>query len=95
MPGDRTGNVQENEAALHSPEVTVGLRVLDKDDGMGIKINPRHNEPIAGALRRLKRILQKEGQQRDLMRHRYYETKSQRRRRKRAKNARKARKKTP
>ena len=61
---------------------------------MGIKINPRHNEPISGTLRRLKRILQKEGQQRDLMRHRYYETKSQRRRRKRAKNARKARKKT-
>jgi len=69
------------------------MRVFRKDGRMGIKVRPRDNEPVAHALKRLKRILQKEGHQRDLMRHRYFETESVRRRRKRAKNARRARRK--
>jgi ribosomal protein S21 len=58
---------------------------------MGIKVKTRHNEPVEKALKRLKRTLQKEGQQRELMRHRYHETESVRRRRQRHKNARKVR----
>lgn len=46
---------------------------------MGVKVKPRHNEPLVKALKRLKRTLQKEGPQRELMRHRYYETESVRR----------------
>jgi len=62
-----------------------------QDSKMGIKVSPRHNEPIGRALKRLKRMLQKAGQKRDLMRHRYHETESVRRRRQRYKNAKKAR----
>jgi len=58
---------------------------------MGIKVKLRHNEPVEKALKRLKKTLQKEGQQRELMRHRYFETASVRRRRRRRKNAKKAR----
>jgi len=57
---------------------------------MGVKVKPRDNEPLAKALKRLKRTLQKEGQQRELMRHRYHETESVRRRRRRRKSAKKA-----
>jgi ribosomal protein S21 len=62
---------------------------------MGIKITPRHNEPLVKALKRLKRTLQKEGQQRELMRHRYHETESVRRRRRPRKSAKPAHTRAP
>ena len=54
---------------------------------MGIKVKPRKGEPIARVLKRLKKILEKEGLRRDMMRHCYHESESVRRRRQRHKNA--------
>jgi len=58
---------------------------------MGIKVRPRSNEPIRRTLKRLERRLQKEGVRRDMMRHRWHETETVRRRRQRHKNATKVR----
>lgn len=61
---------------------------------MSIKVKPRNNEPIARVLKRLKKMSEKEGLRRDMMRHRYFEARRVRRRRERWKNAKKARRKT-
>ena len=58
---------------------------------MGVRVTLRRNEPVEKAMRRLKKTIEKEGLRRDAMRHRYYESKSVRRRRTRHKNARKMR----
>lgn len=58
---------------------------------MGIKVTVRTGEGVERAMRRLKKTLEREGLRRDLMRHRYHETRTQKRRRQRHKNARKAR----
>ena len=43
----------------------------DRREGcMGIKVKPRKGEPIARVLKRLKKMLEKEGLRRDMMRHR-------------------------
>ena len=53
---------------------------------MGIKVKPRHNESIDRTLKRFRKLLQREGVLRDVIRHRYYEPKRVRRRRTRWKN---------
>lgn len=57
---------------------------------MGVKVKPRKGESIERALRRLKRIIEKEKLRRDMMRHQYHETDRERRRHRRSKNARRA-----
>lgn len=49
---------------------------------MTVSIKLRPEEPLDKALRRLKRILDKEGTTRELKRHRFYEKPSAKRRRK-------------
>jgi len=56
---------------------------------MGIKVKVRNGESIRKVLKRLKKTIDREGIQRDIMRHRYYETESVRRRRQRLRNNRK------
>lgn len=58
---------------------------------MGIKIKLGRNELVQQALKRFKRMLDKEGVRRDMVRHRYHETKGERRRRQRHRNAKKVR----
>ena len=60
---------------------------------MAVKVKTRKGEPVARVLKRLRKMVEKEGLRRDMMRHRYFETERVRRRRQRWKNgARKARK---
>ena len=61
---------------------------------MSIKVKRRDNESLARVLKRLKKMLEKEGLRRDMMRHRYYESECVRRRRERWKNASKTRRQT-
>ena len=58
---------------------------------MGIKVKPRKGESIAQVVKRLRRMFEKEGLRRDIMRHRYHESPSERRRRQRRKSAKRAR----
>ncbi len=47
----------------------------------GIRITLQHNEDVRQALRRLKRIREREGFVREMKRHRFYEKPSEQRRR--------------
>ena len=58
---------------------------------MGIKVKLRKGEPVRRVLKRLDKMLAKEGAKRDMMRHRYHETERVRRRRQRQRNAGKTR----
>lgn len=49
---------------------------------VGVKIIPRNNELFIKALKRFKKLCEREGIMRDLRRHEFYETRSQKRRRK-------------
>jgi len=56
---------------------------------MAIKVKTRKGEPVQRALKRLGKMIEKEGLRRDMMRHKYFESERVRRRRQRWKNRRK------
>jgi len=55
---------------------------------MAIKVKLQKGEPVARTLKRLRKMIEKEGLRRDMMRHRYFESERVRRRRQRWKNRR-------
>ncbi len=54
---------------------------------MGLKVTLRSGERVEPALKKLKRMLLKEGHHRDLARHKYFTSKSERRRMRQRKSA--------
>jgi small subunit ribosomal protein S21 len=69
-----------------------------KGAGMSLRMRVHDKEPIALALRRFKKLIERSGMQKELRAHQHYEKPSELRRRSRLrkeKAARKAREKTP